>query len=68
MYLDTGKKKGRTSGCACGKATRTPWPLPHEILNSERIHQILCARAELHFQLHDAAQLQDVNIEGKSYK
>jgi len=23
----------------CGEATRTPWPLPHEILNSERIPQ-----------------------------
>ena len=23
----------------CGKATRTPWPLPHEMLNSENIPQ-----------------------------
>ena len=43
----------RTS--CCGEATRTSWPLPHEMLNSECIPQTFSLHAELHFQLHNAA-------------
>jgi len=32
-----------------------PWPLPHKMLNSVSIPQTFPLRAELHFQLHDAA-------------